>query len=204
MAAPTTESKRSSSPSPGSRFLEETLDSGGHPQRGGMSMRLSVRPSPPIRLRSDRGVATGERVYLPPATEPTGRPADEGIVKFRRPVARAGSARALAMLMRHPLSSAPVPRHHVEPRVVDGTLIVNDRASDEQFKVYTPRFLSQFRSGHHAGLWYLRPVADAGTTPRSRGFATARDAVEALRDASWSLSVPTARHRHAGCRVIWR
>lgn len=116
-----------------------------------------------------------------------------------------GSAEALSMLTLRPVFTTPVPRHHVEPRAADGTLVVHDRATNEQFVVYSPRFVYQFRAGHHAGLWYLRPVRDDGATPRSKGFHTAQAAVEALRGGVWRL--PDAKGRMArrgtSCRISW-
>ena len=85
------------------------------------------------------------------------------------------------MLTLRPVFTTPVPRHHVESRAADGALVVHDRATSEQFVVYSPRFVDQFRAGHHAGLWYMRPARDVGATPRSRGFRTASRS----RGASW-------------------
>ncbi len=123
--------------------------------------------------------------------------------KLRRPVPPSASVYALAMLTRQPVYSAPVPRFHIESRVVDASLLVADRASGERFQVYTPRFVSQFRAGHRAGLWYVRRTTDVEITPRSPGFATARDAVEALRAGSWSLSAPSRERRRGSYRVYW-
>jgi hypothetical protein len=109
------------------------------------------------------------------------------------------------MLTLRPVFTTPVPRHHVEPRAADGALVVHDRATSEQFVVYSPRFVHQFRAGYHAGLWYLRPVRDIGATPRSTGFRTARAAVEALRGGVWKLSGVKGRAHRGGtdCRVNW-
>jgi hypothetical protein len=97
----------------------------------------------------------------------------------------------------------PVPRHHVEPRAPDGSRLVHDRATNQRFVVYSPRFVYQFRAGHRAGRWYLRLTTDAGTAPRSVEFPTALDAILALRAGDWRLSHPR-RHRPAKrCRVIW-
>jgi hypothetical protein len=49
-----------------------------------------------------------------------------------------GSAEALSMLTLRPVFATPVPRHHVKPRAADGTLVVHDRATNEQFVVYSP------------------------------------------------------------------
>jgi hypothetical protein len=116
-----------------------------------------------------------------------------------------GSADALSLLTLHPVFATPLPRHHVAPRAPDGKLVVEDRATGERFVVYSPRFACQFRAGHHAGQWYLRPAADAGTAPRSVGFPAPRAAVEALRADDWRLR-HVRRNRapkDAHCRVIW-
>ena len=109
------------------------------------------------------------------------------------------------MLTLRPVFTTPVPRHHVEPRAADGTLVVHDRATNEQFVVYSPRFVYQFRAGHHAGLWYLRPARDAGATPRSKAFHTAQAAVEALRGGVWRLQDAKGRiaRRGTSCRISW-
>ena len=125
--------------------------------------------------------------------------------KRRWPPRYPGSAEALNMLTLRPVFATPVPRHHVEPKAPDGSRLVHDRATSERFVVYSPRFVYQFRGGHHAGLWYLRPITDAGATPRSVGFPTARAAVEALRTGGWRLSRSRPYRDRAGkpCRVIW-
>jgi hypothetical protein len=71
--------------------------------------------------------------------------------------------------------------------------------------VYSPRFVYQFRAGHHAGLWYLRPARDAGATPRSKGFHTAQAAVEALRGGVWRLPDAKGRiaRRGTSCRISY-
>jgi hypothetical protein len=109
------------------------------------------------------------------------------------------------MLTQCPVLTMPVPRHHVEPRAVDGALVVHDRATREQFVVYSPRFDYQFRAGHHAGLWYLRAATDLGATPRSMGFRSSHTAVEALRRGDWRLQGTKGRvdRRGANCRVAW-
>jgi hypothetical protein len=116
-----------------------------------------------------------------------------------------GSKEALSMLTLRSVFTTPMPRHHVEPRAVDGALVVLDRATSERFVVYSPRFVFQFRAGHHAGLWYLRPARDLGATPRSTGYRTARAAVEALRDGVWGLTgAKTHAHRRGNnCRADW-
>jgi hypothetical protein len=123
--------------------------------------------------------------------------------KVRRPPVYPGSAQALAMLTLWPVFATPVPRLHVEPKAPDGRLIVYDRALGEQFAVYAPRFVSQFRGGHRAGQWYLRPVSDLGNTPRSRSFATARAAIEALTGGRWSLPSSPRYRPDPRLRVIW-
>jgi hypothetical protein len=107
------------------------------------------------------------------------------------------------MLTLRPVFATPVPRHHVEPRGPDGSRLVHDRATNERFVVYSPRLVHEFRAGHRAGLWYLRPIAELDTTPRSAGFPSAHAAVEALRAGTWRAS--RSRRQSAGkpCRVIW-
>jgi hypothetical protein len=109
------------------------------------------------------------------------------------------------MLTLRPVFATSVPRHHVESRAADGSRLIHDRATSEQFVVYSPRFVDQFRAGHHAGLWYLRGSTDVGTTPRSAGFATLRAAVLALRTGDWRLSHRRPEHNRArkSCRIIW-
>jgi hypothetical protein len=113
------------------------------------------------------------------------------------------SARALAMLTLLPVFATPVPRLHVEPKAPDGRLIVYDRALGGQYVVYAPRFVSQFRDGHRAGQWYLRPVLDVGTVPRSVAFSTARAAIEALEAGRWNLSSNPQYRPDPRLRVIW-
>ena len=98
------------------------------------------------------------------------------------------SLSALAMLTSCPVRSPALPRLHVAPRTPDGTLAVYDRVSGEEIQVYAPRFKNQFRAGHRAGLWYLRPAKLVESGPHSQGFATARAAVEAIRDGRWALA----------------
>jgi hypothetical protein len=130
------------------------------------------------------------------------RSTDSKPTKGRGPAPRSSSVHALVMLTRQPVNAAPVPRFHISPRVVDASLLLTDRASGEQFLVYTPRFISQFRAGHRTGLWYVRRRTDLGVAPRSSGFETTRDAVEALRTESWNLSI-LAVDSHRGCRRIY-
>jgi hypothetical protein len=112
------------------------------------------------------------------------------------------SAHALAMLTRQPIFAVPVPQLHVGPRGADGSVLVDDRASDRRFRVYTPRLDSQFREGHRAGLWYVRTLGDVEPAPKSPGFATPGAAVDMLRSSSRSRP-PQAAHRGPRCRVIW-
>jgi hypothetical protein len=107
------------------------------------------------------------------------------------------------MLTHQPLCPTSVPRFHIKSSGVDSTLFVVDRVSGEQYQVYTPSFVSQFRAGYRAGLWYVRRTTDVEITPRSEGFATASDAVEGLRASSWSLSAPARDRRPGCCRVYW-
>jgi len=87
------------------------------------------------------------------------------------------------------LVGSPLPRLHVSPRRADGRLYVHDRLTGSELVIYTPLFNSQFRSGHRAGRWYVRPANEVGLTPRSVGFATAREAVEAVARGAWKLRV---------------
>jgi hypothetical protein len=125
--------------------------------------------------------------------------------RVRRQLTIPGSAEALSMLTLLPVFTTPVPRHHIEPRAVDGSLMIHDRATSDQFVVYSPRFVSQFRAGHRAGLWYLRPATDVGVAPQSAGFRSAEAAVEALRGGAWRpQSAKTRVHDRATvCRVRW-
>jgi hypothetical protein len=109
------------------------------------------------------------------------------------------------MLTLRPVSTMPVPRHHIESRAPDGSRLVHDRATSERFVVYSPRFDDQFKAGHRAGLWYLRPSTDVEATPRSVGFATALAAVEAVRAGEWKLfrARPDRDRPGKPCRVIW-
>ena len=106
------------------------------------------------------------------------------------------------MLTRQPVFAVPVPQIHVGPRAADGSILVDDRASNRRFRVYTPRLNSQFRAGYRAGLWYLRTAGDAEPSPRSPGFPTPDAAVETLRAASRDIS-PQAPRLAPHCRVIW-
>ncbi len=114
-----------------------------------------------------------------------------------------GSREALNMLMLRPVFATPVPRHHVEPRGPDGSRLVHDRATNERFVVYSPRLVHEFRAGHHAGLWYLRPIAQRGATPTSAGFPSVRAAVEALHAGNWKASRSRSKPAAKPCRIIW-
>jgi hypothetical protein len=162
----------------------------------------SVRPIRPLRPMLQRAMSASGTGACAPHHTTSGsalRPTNGKPVKPRRLASHASSAQVLAMLTRQPVYSSPVPRFHVEPRVIDGTLLVDDRASGEQFKVYTPRFVSQFLAGHRAGFWYLRPATDVGSAPRSLGFASARAAIEALRATCWSPSATDVDRHRAYC-----
>lgn len=140
------------------------------------------------------GTASGRRAAPTPTPAPTPR---------RRPVA-AGCLKALAMLIQNPITHSPVPRMHLAPVKAAGTLIVHDRASGERFRIYTPKFEAQFRAGHRYGLWYACPANATGPQPASRGFANARDAVDALKQGLWSLTGPGAKAPPPLLRIIWR
>ena len=146
--------------------------------------RVFQHPQPPKRLPYLN--AWHNHVYLRRIPPPGAIPKSQDLRRRRLPT-YPGSAEALSMLTLRPVFTTPVPRHHVEPRAADGALVVHDRATSEQFVVYSPRFDYQFRAGHHAGLWYLRPARDVGATPRSTGFRTAQAAVEAIRGGVWKL-----------------
>jgi hypothetical protein len=105
------------------------------------------------------------------------------------------------MLARQPVFATPVPQVHIGLRGTDGSILVDDRASDRRFLVYTPRLDSQFRAGYRAGLWYLRAPGDVEPSPRSPGFPTAVAAIDNLR-LSRSLPSRNASHRPR-FRVIW-
>jgi hypothetical protein len=107
------------------------------------------------------------------------------------------------MLTLRPVFATPVPRHHVEPRGPDGSRLVHDRATNERFVVYSPRLVPEFRGGHRAGLWYLRPIAELGAKPRSAGFPSVSAAVDALLAGNWRASRPRRQPAGKPCRVIW-
>ncbi len=136
------------------------------------------------------------------STQPSERPDGNRPNERRRRATNPSSAHALAMLTRQPVFAVPVPRLHVGPRGADGSLLVDDRASDRRFWVYTPRLDSQFRAGYRAGRWYVRTPGDVEPTPRSPGFPTAKAAVDMLGSSPRSLPPQVARHGPR-CRVIW-
>ncbi|WP_165253089.1 hypothetical protein [Paludisphaera soli] len=129
-------------------------------------------------------------------------------LKHRRFPTIRTSARDLAMLRVAPIDAASLPRVHVGLGQAAGALRVLDRSSGEEVLVYTPTFNAQFKAGHRAGRWYVRPALGVGGAPRSIAFATAREAVEAVAVDAWRLRVvsPDAPS-HAGARprlrVIW-
>ena len=185
-----------------------TMNKSSPPSSSSASLQSAV--ARPDRPASEASKPLSVSRCLPPPALPldTATVAASQICKSRgrrRQPTYPGSAEALSMLTLRPVFNTPVPRHHVEPRAADGALVIHDRATSEQFVVYSPRFGHQFRAGHHAGLWYLRPAQDLGATPRSTGFRTARAAVEALRDGDWRLPVVKGRVHRRGtdCRVNW-
>ncbi|ODU02573.1 MAG: hypothetical protein ABS79_00190 [Planctomycetes bacterium SCN 63-9] len=119
-----------------------------------------------------------------------------------RPVAP-GCLKALAMLLQNPVTSSPVPRLHLAPVKTAGTLIVHDRTSGERFTIYTPKYDAQFRAGHRSGRWYARPVQSIGAKPISLGFATAKEAVDALRKGHWKLDEISVKPALKALRIIW-
>jgi hypothetical protein len=105
------------------------------------------------------------------------------------------------MLTRQPIFAAPVLQVHVSPRGADGSIQVDDRASDRRFVVYTPRLESQFRAGYRAGQWYVRTPGDVEPSPRSPGFPTPVAAIDMLRSPR-SLT-PRAASPGPRSRVFW-
>jgi hypothetical protein len=108
------------------------------------------------------------------------------------------------MLTLLPLHAAAVPRVHVGSRQPDGALRVFDRPTGQELLVYTPRFTAQFRAGHRAGLWYVRPLIYVGVGPQSQAFVTARRAIEAVSAGRWSLALAACIRSRPLPRVIWR
>lgn len=132
----------------------------------------------------------------PGMAQPAGRPG-----RRRGRAIDPSSAQALALLTRHPISAAPIPRVHIGPRGTDGSIVVDDRASDRKFVIYTPRRDSQFRAGYRAGLWYVRVAGDHEPSPRSPGFPTAVAAIETIRSPR-NVPIRAASSRPHP-RVIW-
>jgi hypothetical protein len=110
---------------------------------------------------------------------------------------------ALAMLTMHPIQTTALLRFHVALKKPGGGSTVYDRALGEHFEVFTPRFGCEFRAGYHAGLWYVRRALEINSRPRSPGFATARAAIEALRDGHWSDSRFNLNRTTRLARVSW-
>jgi hypothetical protein len=156
---------------------------------------------PPQPQATEPGQQGDSRVPSSMTPQPGERPGGDRPNERRRRTNPA-SAHALAMLTRQPVFAAPVPRLHVGRRGADGSMLVEDRASDRRFRVYTPRLDSQFRAGYRAGLWYVRTPGDAEPTPRSPGFPTVKEAVDTLHSSSRSLP-PHAARQSPRCRVIW-
>ncbi len=113
------------------------------------------------------------------------------------------SGRALAMLAHLPVHAVPIPCLHVQSRLPDGTLRVLDRLTGRQLIVYTPQYTPQFRAGHRARRWYVRPSAHVGCEPESPSFATARSAIEAVAKGRWSLASLMSLRADLPLRVVW-
>ena len=159
-------------------------------ERESMTMLPSIAPQ---RLQTS---ATSPRL------QPKPDPAGPSRTARRRPRNQA-SQRALAMLKLFPVAAATVPRIHIEkPASVEG-LRIFDRPTGQRLVVYTPRFNSQFKAGHHSGRWYVRPVDDAGLEPLGPSFATAKAAVEAVASGRWSFTALLAERQGLRLRVIW-
>lgn len=151
------------------------------------------------------GAATllGAGLTTPPHAGETPAPQAPPIARRRKRVA-AGCLKALAMLLKNPVTSSPLPRLQVSPVRPTGSLTVFDRASGERFSIYTPAFQSLLDGGHRAGLWYARPVNSVGASPLSRGFATAKEAVEALTQGRWQVVETKPQTAPAfRLRIIW-
>ena len=144
--------------------------------------------------------AAASRVSRSNPTGPGELPRPGRSVQRRRAV-NPSAARALAMLTQQPIFAAPVPQIHVGPRGADGSILVDDRASNRRFLVYTPRRDSQFRAGYRSGLWYVRIPGDIQPSPRSQAFPTAVAAIDTLRLPRGLL--PQAEGSRPHCRVLW-
>ncbi len=121
----------------------------------------------------------------------------------QRPERVPGCVEALKMLTLRPVFATSVPRHHVDARTADGSRLVLDRATNQQFVVYLPRFVNEFRAGHRAGQWYLRCTTDHGAAPAERSFPSAHAAVAALRNGDWAIAEPRRERARKNCRIIW-
>jgi hypothetical protein len=114
------------------------------------------------------------------------------------------TARALGMLSAFPVQAVAVDRVHVGHRQPGGTLNVLDRPTGERLLIYTPRLSAQFMAGHRMSRWYVRPASDVSCHPRSPGFATTAEAIEAVRVGRWSLrAAAAAAPGPRPVRVIW-
>ena len=162
-------------------------------------MSTTSKPSQPTR-KTGCSEAADTRVSRPNLTR-TGESPRPGRTVQRRRAVNSASAWALAMLTQQPIFAAPVPQIHVGPRGADGSILVDDRASNRRFLVYTPRRDSQFRSGYRAGLWYVRTPGDIQPSPRSQAFPTAAAAIDTLRLPSGLP--PQAERTRPLCRVLW-
>ncbi len=138
----------------------------------------------------------------PEASQPGERPGGKKPEERRGKATNPSSAQALAMLTRQPIFAVSLPQIHIGPRAADGSRLVDDRATNRRFRVYTPRLDAQFRAGYRAGLWYLRDAGDDEHTPRSPGFPTPSAAVDMLRVAPSNLPLRAAS-RSPRCRVTW-
>jgi hypothetical protein len=151
---------------------------------------------------------TAEQEIVPPRPEQAAPDAATRLQKTKatrrsRPRRIPGSADALLMLTKCPVVATLIPRHHVERPGPDGSRMILDRATNEQFVVYSPRLVPEFRAGHHAGLWYLRRVTEPGTTPSSAGYPSARAATQALLAGQWRAGRSRTRSGGKRIRVIW-
>lgn len=158
---------------------------------------MNARPAP--------APATTPASVTTPSSAPSSRPAAPArpqAAPRRRPWSPA-SERALAMLRLFPVEEAALPRLHVEPARADGDLRVYDRPTGHRLRIYTPRIDEQFRAGHRARRWYVRPAGDAAAEPRGPGFASAGAALDAVAAGRWSFSALNAERRPPRLRVIW-
>src|SRR5262249_13786940 len=114
------------------------------------------------------------------AVGPRRNPPERKLIRPRQSPSSPACWCAMRMLLKWPVWAIAVPRLHVEQNMSGGTMIVNDRASGERFVIYTPRFKCQFRAGHRACLWYLRPIKDVGAEPRSSAYTSPRALIDAL------------------------